>query len=272
MKLLQALRRECLAAGMSFPDKPAALKAIVRLAKASPVLKDVPEADILSGLKDRESLGSTGFGGGIAIPHCRLASIPEFVVGVISVPGGVEFDAADGEKVQLLVFILGPECEPDAHIRLLCAVSQVLSAPGAVEEMVAATDAEALRQGLTRHAQEELAAAAAEDAGRNLIHVICRNDRIFHDVLQVLSMVEAGSAVVVGAESVGAYLSKIPLFADFWGDGPGESTRIIVALVGKPITNEAIRRIERVTGPLQDRSDVLVTVQEVFYSAGSLGA
>ena len=105
MKLANVLRKECVVANVRLADKAESLREVVAVAKKSPLLADVAEKEILAALQSRESLGSTGVGKGVAIPHCRLKSVTEFVVGIITVPQGVDFDAIDGEKVRLIVFI-----------------------------------------------------------------------------------------------------------------------------------------------------------------------
>jgi len=105
MNLIEALRRECVLAGAAPADKQAALAAIARLAKQSDRLDTVEEGRIRQALAEREALSTTGFGYGIAIPHCRLEEVSDFVVGLLSVPEGVEFDAMDGAPVKIVVFI-----------------------------------------------------------------------------------------------------------------------------------------------------------------------
>lgn len=268
--LLNVLRPECVAAGITLSDKSSALIQIAHIAKKSPVLKDVPEKDIVKGLEQREALGSTGFKGGIAIPHCRLGSVPDFVVGLISVPRGVDFDALDGERVKLIAFIIGPARESDEHIHLLSGISQVLNIPGAVKEMVAKPSSEALRESFLRRVRDEV--DEGKDTGRHIFHVFVQNEDLFRNILQVFGGMESSSAVVLDAENTIAYLSKLPLFAGFWADQPRSFSRVIIALVTKRMTNETIRRIERITGPLKNCADVLVTVQNLFYGAGSLKA
>jgi hypothetical protein len=74
----------------------------------------------------------------------------------------------------------------------------------------------------------------------------------------------------VGAENASVYLSKLPLFASFWSDEPSNFGRIIIAVVDKNLTNEALRRIESVAGDLGKSTGVMATVQEINYVAGSL--
>jgi len=112
---------------------------------------------------------------------------------------------------------------------------------------------------------------AAGENGRNLFHVIVQDENLFQEILQVFGSIESTRAIILNAENTGVYLARIPLFADLWSDNPKRFSQLIVALVSKRITNETIRRIERITGPLKDRSDVMITVQDVFYCAGAIG-
>ena len=109
MKLIDVLREECIVAGAQLSNKDEVLREIAQTAKKNDILKGLDEQEILAGLKARESLGSTGFGKGIAIPHCRLKSVVDFVLGIITVPSGVDFEALDAEKVNLIIFIIAPE-------------------------------------------------------------------------------------------------------------------------------------------------------------------
>jgi len=124
MKLADVLHKECIVVNAELSDKAEALRQVAGLAKKSNVLENVSEQEILVGLQGRESLGSTGVGKGIAIPHCRLKNVKDFVVGVVTVPSGVDFDALDAEKVRLIVFIIAPEVVSAKHVRLLSVISQ----------------------------------------------------------------------------------------------------------------------------------------------------
>lgn len=268
MNILDVVRRECVESGRTLADKAAALRDIATLAAGSSVLDGVSVEEIEKGLMDREDVGTTGFGKGIAIPHCRLDSVPEFVVGVVSVPEGVDFDAADGEKVRLLIFIVGPALESSDHIRILSTVSRVLSSGEAVNEMIGAGTGEALYESLVRHLRDEPRATRGE--AKSLFQVIVQDEELFREILEVFGATEPRFTAVIEAENAGSYLSKVPLFAGLWGDNPRSFSRIIVSLVRKRMTNELVRRIEAIAGPLGESDRVLVTVQDVFFSAGSL--
>lgn len=268
MKIFDAVKPECISAGQKAAGKVELLRLIAATAKKSEVLSNLDEEEIADALVKREELGSTGFGGGIAIPHCRLSSVKDFVVGLVSLPDGVDFDALDGGKVRLAVFIVAPDTKSSDHIRLLSRISQALLIPGAVEEMLKADNAESLKESFLRHVRDEV--DTTEDAGKNIFHVFIQNEDLFREILQVFGAIESSDTIIVEAENTSAYLSKLPLFAGFWTDNPRTFCRVVVALVSKNMTNETIRQIDRIAGGLANSKDVLVAVQDLFYTAGQL--
>lgn len=269
MDILGIVRRECVSALRSPADKAAALREVAALASASGLLGETTQEEILRGLREREAVGTTGFGKGIAIPHCRLESVKDFIVGLVSVRGGVEFDSLDGKPVKLIVFIVGPASESTEHIRILSAISRVLSVPAAVDEMTSAGSDETLYESFARHLRDE--PKPDEGEPRNLFYVFVQDEEVFHDILQVFGGTEPRFTAVLDARNANSYLSNVPLFAGLWRDAPESFSRIIVSLVTKRMTNEMIRRLEAVVGPLPEAKDVLVTVQETFFTGGSLG-
>jgi len=268
MKLFDLLRPECIITGLEAADKKSALKKIARLAKKSPVLKNIDENQIINGLEQREELGSTGFGGGIAIPHCRLPDVADFVVGILTAPKGVDFDSIDGEKVNVMVFIIAPERETNEHLRLLSAISHVLNIPGAVKEMLACQASNVLQETFLRHARDDVDIKG--HSNRHLIHLFVQNEDLFRKLLNEFASMESTSVAVIESRNTREYLARIPLFAGLLSDRHAGFSRIIVAAVEKTMTNETIRRIESITGCLDDCRDIMVTIQDVFYATGRL--
>jgi mannitol/fructose-specific phosphotransferase system IIA component (Ntr-type) len=78
-------------------SKAEALAALSRLAAEA---RGLSPAEVLEVLAAREALGSTGVGGGVALPHGRLPGLTSPVVGLALAPGGVEFDSLDGRPVR----------------------------------------------------------------------------------------------------------------------------------------------------------------------------
>ncbi len=268
MNLIDVLKSECVEAQAQFNSRDEVLAAMARLAKKSPVLSDIAESTIREALIERENLSTTGFGNGIAIPHCRLDGVDDFVAGIVSVPNGVDFDAMDDQPVRLLVFIVAPSTSSNIHIKILSAISQVLNVPGYVEEMLKAPSAELLLEGFLRHVREE--ADPKKHDSKTLFRVQIQDEELFHTVLKVFTGFSTTTVMVSEAEPAANYIQKMPLFAGFWSDKAADFCKVILASVDKKDTNETIRRIEQKIGSLDDRSDILLTVQELFYCAGNL--
>jgi len=268
MDLSELLRAECVAVNITAAGKADALSQVAALAKRSPILDEVSVEEIRRAMAEREAVGSTGFGKSIAIPHCRLESASEFVVGLATVDGTVDFDSLDGEPVGLIAFIVGPARESTDHIRVLAGLSRVFSNADAVKEMLATATPEALRESFLRHVS--LDREFRPEAKRSLFHVFVQDEVLFQEILQVLGGTEPRFTAVLEAENASAYLAKLPLFAGLWTDRPRSFTRVIISLVNRKMVNELVRRIEEVAGPLTESERVLVTVQNVFFSGGSL--
>lgn len=268
MDLSELLGVECSAVNITATSKEDALSQVASLAKRSAALENVSVEEIRRAMEEREGIGSTGFGKGIAIPHCRLQSVSSFVVGLATVAGGVDFDSLDGEPVRLIAFIVGPAQESTDHIRVLSSLSRVLSNADAVKEVLAATAPETLRESFLRYASPDR--ELPQEAKRSLLHVFVQDEDLFHEVLQVLGGTEPRFTAVLDAENASAYLAKLPLFAGLWTDSERSFTRVIISLVNRSMVNELVRRIEEVVGPLAQSERVLVAVQNVFFSGGSL--
>jgi len=111
--------------------------------------KQVPELDtqdVYEALIAREKLGSTGFGNGIAIPHCRLKGCESPVSALLHLDAPIDFDAIDGAPVDLLFVLLVPEAATDAHLELLRQIASMLDSKDVRDKLRAATSNESLYQ------------------------------------------------------------------------------------------------------------------------------
>ncbi len=105
-------------------DKSAALDAAAELfAAAGAIDRD----KIRAALADRERLGSTGLGQGVAIPHGRMRGIKRAIAAIVRLRDPVPFDAPDGRQVGLLVALLVPENATQEHLDVLSELAQMLS-------------------------------------------------------------------------------------------------------------------------------------------------
>jgi PTS system nitrogen regulatory IIA component len=83
-------------------------------------------AEVLARLQQREQLGSTGFGRGVAIPHARVPGVARPVAAFLRLEAPVAFDAADGAPVDLVFGLLSPEHAGAAHLHALAAISRLM--------------------------------------------------------------------------------------------------------------------------------------------------
>ena len=268
MNLISVLRNECIQTNAVCPSRNEVLASIAQLAKQSPLLNNIEEKTILEGLINREDLSTTGFGNGIAIPHCRLDGVKDFVVGILAVPAGAAFGAMDEQPVKLFVFIIAPSSSSNIHIKVLSAISQVLNVPEHVAEMLKSPTAEILGENFLRHVRDE--ADPKQHDNKNLFRVQVQDEELFHDLLKIFAGFNSTTVMVSEAEPAANYIQKMPLFAGFWSDKETEFCKVILATVDKQNTNETIRRVEQHVGSLDERDDLLLTVQELFYCAGNL--
>lgn len=84
---------------------------------------------IFNALMAREQLGSTGLGGGIAIPHCRVPLCREIVGMLITLEEPIDFDAVDHKPVDILFVLIVPEEETEEHVKTLAAIAELFSDP-----------------------------------------------------------------------------------------------------------------------------------------------
>jgi nitrogen PTS system EIIA component len=117
-------------------------------ARAAQVTR-LPERKLFETLMERERLGTTGVGQGIAIPHGRLADISEIVGVFARLETPIDFDSVDNQPVDLVFMLLAPEGAGADHLKALARVSRLLRNQTATDKLRAAKTAEALYAILT---------------------------------------------------------------------------------------------------------------------------
>jgi PTS system nitrogen regulatory IIA component len=271
MGLFASFRPECIQIGSDARNKAEALADLARLAKKSRVLGKVSEKRILEALQQREQVGSTGFGGGIAIPHCSLEEIEEFVVGLLIAPEGIDFAALDNQKTTTFFFIIGPASQRNRHIQLLSAISKILKNPDVIERFLEAFDEKRVGQIVEELFRlVDVGVSPGQEKGRCLFHVFVQKEQYFEDLLQIFSAAVEGSIAVIETNAAGYYLHRLPLFAAYRSESQKGFCRLILAVVARDLCNDVIRRIHTVVEEVGNNPGVLITVQELFYSSGSL--
>jgi nitrogen PTS system EIIA component len=134
--------------GLPKADRQALLHALAERLAERGVIGD-PE-ELYARLWEREQLGSTGIGAGVAIPHCKLPGLTHGIVAVGLVPEGVDFAAVDGRPVHLFFLVVSPSASPAEHLQVLAAISRWVKADRHVPVLLEQPDREAVYDLLAR--------------------------------------------------------------------------------------------------------------------------
>lgn len=111
--------------------------------------ESLPDADaghIFSTLIERENLGSTGIGDGVALPHARIKGLEDVVGLFLSLQQPLEFDAVDHQKVNLVFAILVPEDATEEHLNLLASLADVFRNTEKRQALLETTDSSLIRE------------------------------------------------------------------------------------------------------------------------------
>ncbi|MEO8666892.1 MAG: PTS IIA-like nitrogen regulatory protein PtsN [Bauldia sp.] len=127
-------------------------QAIQALSEKAAAVTGLEEREIIDTLLQRERLGSTGVGGGIAIPHGKLAKLGRIVGLFARLARPIDFEALDDQPVDLVFLLLAPEGAGADHLKALARIARLLREPGIAGKLRAATDKSALYAVLTASA------------------------------------------------------------------------------------------------------------------------
>lgn len=146
MEIADLLGRDGVIASLKASSKKQALQALATLAVN---LTGLHERTLFDVLLERERLGTTGVGHGVAIPHGRLKELKRLHGLFARLEQPIEFDAVDDEPVDLIFLLLAPESAGADHLKALARVSRLLRDQPTIARLRAATEAEALYAILT---------------------------------------------------------------------------------------------------------------------------
>ncbi len=108
-------------------DKMGVLREFAQLLKSRGKVDS--EEELIRVLTERETLGSTGVGDGVAIPHGKLPSIPEMIVAFGRSRKGIDFQSLDAKPVFLFFLLVTPNDRPGDHLKALARISRILKNP-----------------------------------------------------------------------------------------------------------------------------------------------
>ncbi|KAA5602930.1 PTS IIA-like nitrogen regulatory protein PtsN [Blastochloris sulfoviridis] len=125
-------------------------QALQELAERAAELTGHSEREIFETLLQRERLGSTGVGNGIAIPHGKMAKMDRLFGLFARLEKPIDFEALDGEPVDLIFLLLAPESAGADHLKALARIARLLRDQDIAQRLRASRDAQALYVVLTQ--------------------------------------------------------------------------------------------------------------------------
>lgn len=105
-------------------DKKGVITELAAIIAQSNNLKN--KKTFFNAIVEREGLGSTGIGNGVAIPHAKTATAKKFVLGFARKDEGIDFGALDGEKTYLFFILASPKEEVGGHLKILAEISRLV--------------------------------------------------------------------------------------------------------------------------------------------------
>lgn len=136
-KISSLLTTQVIKIPLEAEDKDELFTELVQLLINAGTLPAARRAEAEQVLEAREEKMSTGVGGGLALPHGRLANLEAPLLALGIAPNGLEYDALDGLPVNVVLAIFTPESDPEAHVQILTEVSRLFLVPGLVSRLSA---------------------------------------------------------------------------------------------------------------------------------------
>jgi PTS system nitrogen regulatory IIA component len=146
MDLCDLLAPDGIIASMNATSKKHALQELSNIAAERTGLD---AREIFNTLLQRERLGSTGLGRGIAIPHVKLAGLKRIFCLFTRLDQPIDYESHDNEPVDLIFLLLAPDHAGGDHLKALASISRVVRLPSVLDALRGASDVPALRSALT---------------------------------------------------------------------------------------------------------------------------
>jgi PTS system nitrogen regulatory IIA component len=141
MQLSEFLDFDAIKPSLSAGNKRVVLQQLAQIAAAR---LDVDPGEVLSSVSERERLGSTGFGHGVAIPHGKIEGLTRIYCLFARLSDPVDYKSIDGQRVDLVFLLLSPPDAGAEHLKALAAVSRVTRHAPTLEKMRGARSRDAL--------------------------------------------------------------------------------------------------------------------------------
>jgi len=274
MDLQNMFHPECVKANIAGARKDDILKSLAKLAMKHPAAAGVDRDVLMTRLYEREEKGSTGIGSQLAIPHCQVPGLEQFVISLATSQKGVEYESIDNKKARLFFMILAPEGQAADHLKVLALISRTLSLPNVRQEMLAAPTETALYEAfMTRVAPDGgTAPQKKEKEEMSLLSLVLFDLDLIYDILEMFLQNGIEGANITESYGMGEYISNVPLFAGFLGfmNDRTNRSKTIQALIPKSSINTIVEGIESITGDLDKKQGAALFITPVQLWKGTM--
>ncbi|HKX11583.1 MAG TPA: PTS sugar transporter subunit IIA [bacterium] len=142
MKITNILRVESILPELKSKDKDGVIRELAEAVTRSE--SAIPADSLTEVLAEREKLGSTGIGSGVAIPHGKLPNLDRIVAAFGRSRPGIDFDSQDGEPAHLFFVLVAPENTAGLHLKALAKLSRLLKDSHFRQKLLDVSDAQAI--------------------------------------------------------------------------------------------------------------------------------
>jgi PTS system nitrogen regulatory IIA component len=142
MTLAARLRPSLIFLGLEAKGRDELLRALSERIFAAGAVADAEE--LYAELRRREELGSTGIGGGVAIPHCKLKGLDQVVLALATAGRAIDYDSADGQPTRVFFVVVSPDGSATEHLRTLADISRWIKDSNQVRRLLDAREPEAV--------------------------------------------------------------------------------------------------------------------------------
>ena len=147
MKITSILSEDSIITDLKSKDKVSVIQELAKAVQKAET--SINTEELIQTLLEREKLGSTGIGSGVAIPHGKLPQIKNIVAAFGRSKAGIDFDSQDGEPAHLFFALVAPENTAGLHLKALAKLSRVLKDPEFREKLMTSPDQASIYQAIS---------------------------------------------------------------------------------------------------------------------------
>ena len=225
----------------------------------------LPDGDaVRAALHQREAMGATAVGRGVAIPHAKCEGADRFVVAMGVHRDGLDADSPDKQPVQFLIAMVGPPANPEEHLRMLSHISRLFRSESLRDSLLRA-GSDAAAYDLLIEAERQVSTGdvtRSELQKRKMILFVLHDEDRLDDVMELfLDMGMVGGVTLDTTSLEQSVTRRVPLFVDFAGflDSSGYS-KTIIGMVQEGLVDRISAELEELLGPLDNGGGFLAVL------------